>query len=279
VEKLLWKGTLELGELVVPVGLATAVRDPETGLRQIHAACGSPIRMLPYCEVDEDLLEPEEIALAFEIAPGGSFQAPLPDDLSAIKEPDSRRIPIGCFTPSASIDPRLVKKHYHLLPSSPVGLDAYVLLRSAIADLDVAAIVRFNWRGDKVAAIESRDGLLDLAVLYFHEDLAEAKPADLADRLGVKTRPVSDELLELARELVHRHTRRLVPEKDLVGLEQPRLLELRERLLAGEPFIRPTVKKDERAARPIADLEGALRRSVKQAPRRHKARARVPVAG
>lgn len=274
MERSLWNGTLELGELVIPVGIATAVREPETDLRQIHAACSSPISLRPYCVTDEKILEPEEIVRAFELAPGGGYQAPSADDLSAIKEPDTRRIPISCFTPASAIDPRLVKKHYHLIPSSPIGLDAYCLLRDAIAAEDVAAIVRFAWKGDKVAAIGVHAGLLDLAVLHFAEDLAVDDPGKLAEELGVESRTVSDELLELARQLVYRHTRPL-REDDLASRERPRLHALRESLLAGKPVARPVQKdKDAEPAVPATvDLAATLKRSVKQAPRRKAARA------
>jgi Ku protein len=244
MERSLWNGTLELGELVIPVGIATAIREPDPDLRQIHAACNTPISLRPYCQLDEKLLEPEEIVRAFELAPVGGYQAPSADDLSAIKEPDSRRIPIACFTPTAAIDPRLVKKHYHLIPSSPIGLDAYCLLRDAIAAENVAAIVRFAWKGDKVAAIGSHQGLLYLAVLHFAEDLVADDPSNLATEFGVdaESRMVSDELLELARQLVYRHTRPL-------GEDDP------------EPAAAATV-----------DLAATLKRSVKQAPVRRKPR-------
>jgi DNA end-binding protein Ku len=276
MERALWKGTLELGELVIPVGIATAVRENETDLRTLHAACMTPISQRPYCQVDEKLLEPEELVRAFEIAPGAGFQPASADDLSAIKEPDTRRIPISCFTPSTAIDPRLVKKHYHLIPTSGIGLDAYALLVCAIAEQDVVAIVRFAWKGDKVAAVSSRDGLLDLAVLNFAEDLVVDDIYQLAAELGVdaETRTVSDELLELARQLVYRHTRPLGKD-DLASRERPRLLDLRERLLAGKPIQRPVQKNKNTApaAPPTVDLAATLKRSVKQAPRRKAPRA------
>lgn len=261
----IWNGTLELGELVIPVGLASAVREYNAELRTLHVACKTPIRLRPYCQVDEKLLEPEELVRAFEIAPGEGFLTPLSDDLSAVKEPDTRRIPISCFTPTSAIDPRLVKKHYHLIPSSEIGLDAYALLVCAIAEQNVAAIVRFAWRGEKIAAITSHEGLLDLAVLYFAEDIVESDVWQLADQLGVQTRPLSDDLLKLARKLVDRHTRPL-NDVDLASEERPRMTALRQQLLDNKPVTRPAVKKAKEAAAPTADLAGALKRSVKQAP-------------
>jgi DNA end-binding protein Ku len=270
MERSLWNGTLEIGGIVIPVAIASAVREPDADLRQIHAACKTPISVRHYCASHEKLLEPEEIVRAFELAPGGGFQTPSPDDLSAIKEPETRRIPISCFTPAAAIDPRLVKKHYHLVPSSPIGFDAYFLLVCAIAEQDVAAVVRFTWKGEKVAAIYSHEGLLDLAVLHFDEDLVVDDPRKLAAEIGVvaETRNVSDELLELARQLVYRHTRPLGP-TDLASRERPRMVELRERLLTGAPIDRPVQKhKNTEPATPAPtfDLAATLKRSVKQAP-------------
>lgn len=276
MEKTIWNGTLELGEIVIPVGLATAVRERESDLRTLHAACKTPIAMRPYCALDKKLLEPEELLRAFEIAPGAGFLPCSPDDLSAVKEPDTRRIPIGFFTPAPTIDPRLVKKHYHLIPSSEIGLDGYTLLARAIAAENVAGIVRFNWRGEKIAALTSHQGLLDLAVLYCHEDLAVDDPAQLAAELAVDDdRPLSDDLVDLARRLVYRHTRDLDPDTDLVSEERARMTLLRECLLAKKPVTRPAMKKHEKAATPTADLAGALKRSVQTAPPRRRARTTV----
>lgn len=271
---MIWGGTLELGDIAIPVGLASTIRDGSEHLKRLHAACSSPVALRTYCELDQALLQPDEIVEAWEVAPG-EYLVVDEDARSALKPVESRRIPIGGFVTTGSIQPALVRKRYYLVPSSIVAWRAYFLLAAAIAELDVAGLVRFTWRGEQLGAVTSREGHLELATLHPAEDLV-----GLDEELAVQVdaiESIDDELLELGRELVDRHTRPLRPD-DLASHERPRVRALLERLLAGEQIIRPEPAVDEHE-RPAAaaDLEGALRRSLKQAPPRpRRRRAAVP---
>lgn len=268
--KTLWNGTLELDEIAIPVGLVATVSDRSERFRRIHKDCGCRVTMRGYCERHEQLLDPDEILDAWEVAPGEYL--PLdPDARSALGPAETRRVPISAFVPAGAIPAELVRKRYRLVPSAAAGAHAYFLFVAAIAELDVAALIRFTaWRSEQLAAIHSRAGALELHSLHFAEDLVESD--DTLDRLVDDTGPIDDRLLELARDLVDRHTRPLQP-GDLDSLERPRVRALLEQLLAGEPILRAaTVQQDERPATG-RDLEQALRRSLKTAPRRRRRRA------
>jgi DNA end-binding protein Ku len=270
VIRTLWNGTLELGELVIPVGLASTVRDGREQLRLLHRACKTPIAQRSYCALEEKLLEPDEIVRAFEASPG-QFLPVDGDALAVIEPPDSRRIPISGFVTVDEIPPPLVRKRYHLVPSTTIGTQAYALLVAAIADLDVAGVVRFALRkNEQLGAITSRAGVLELAILDPLEDLVEGVGDEvraIADTHG----QIDDRLLNLARELVDRHTRPRQPD-DLVSHQRRNVQRLLEKLLAEEPIVRPEpVQEDERPL--TADLAGTLKRSVKQAPRRKRGKA------
>lgn len=263
--KTLWNGTLELDDVAIPVGLAPTVRDNSERLRRIHVDCGSRVTNRGYCERHEQLLDPDEIVDAWEISPGEYI--PVSREAKAALEPvESRRMPIGAFVPAAAIPAALVRKRYQLVPSSTIGVRAYCLFATAIEELQVAGLVRFTaWRSEQLAALVSQDACLQLRALHFGDDLvAQEELAPIIDTAG----PVDQGLLELARELVDRHTRPLRP-GDLESLERPRVRAMLEQLLAGEEILRPapTVQEDKG---PLVDLEGALRRSLKQAPRRRR---------
>lgn len=264
--KTLWNGTLELDEISIPVGLAAKVSDKGERLRRIHVGCGSRVTNRGYCERHEQLLDPGEIVDAWEISPG-EYIAVGQDAKAALEPVETRRMPIGAFVAAEAIPPALVRKRYQLIPSSTVGVHAYFLFAAAIAELDVAGLVRFTaWRSEQLAALHSRDGGLELHALHFGEDLVEPlELGPLVDQAG----PVDDGLLELARDLVDRHTRPLQP-GDLESLERPRVRAMLERLLAGEEILRPEPAPVQEDKGPPADLEGALRRSLKQAPRRRR---------
>lgn len=265
--KTLWNGTLELDEIAIPVGLAATVSDKSEGFRMLHAD-GIPhrIAMRPYCESHEKLLEPDEIVRGWELSPG---QYVVVDGAArdALERVESRRMPIDAFVPAAALEPALIRKRYQLIPSSTVGARAYFLFAAAIAELDVAGLVRFTWRSEQLGAVHSRAGRLELHSLHFGEDLVD--PEDLGPLIDASG-PIDDRLLELARDLVDRHTRKLEP-GDLNSIERPRVRELLEKLLAGQEIVRPDapVEQDQGPTAP-AELEGALRRSLKQAPRRRR---------
>jgi DNA end-binding protein Ku len=229
--------------------------------------------MRGYCERHEQLLDPGEIADAWEVSPGQYIEVSR-DARDALEPVETRRMPIGAFVPAEAIQPALIRKRYQLLPSSPVGARAYFLFAAAIAELDVAGLVRFTaWRSEQLAAIHSHAGCLELHSLHFGEDLV-AEPEELG-RLADDAEPIDDGLLELARDLVDRHTRQLQP-GDLDSLERPRVRQLLKQLLAGQEIVRPepAVQEDKGLTGP-AELEAALRRSIKHAPRR---RRRQPAA-
>jgi non-homologous end joining protein Ku len=78
------------------------------------------------------------------------------------------------------------------------------------------------------------------------------------------------------RELVERHTRTLKP-ADLASVERPRVRQLLDRKLAGEPIVTAALDEqaDDVASTPPVELEAALKRSLKQAPRKRRAAARA----
>jgi DNA end-binding protein Ku len=273
--KTLWNGSLELGELVVPVGLAATVRDGRETFRRLHASCRTPIAMRPWCDRDQEILDESDIVPAWEVAPGEYLRIEA-EERDALKPIESRRVPINCFVPLSDLEVRHLLDPYELVPSKTVvGRRSYQLLAGAIHELEVTALARFVWlRSEKLAAIASSDGkLLQLTTLRFAEDLLERPSLDPVSELG-------DRLQELARELVRRHTRPLAA-GDLDSLWRPRVRELLEgKLLSDEPIVRAAVEKDERAAIPSLDLEATLERSLKTAPpRRRRRRAAAAAAG
>lgn len=265
--KTLWNGSLELGELAVPVGLAATVSDRSPRFRRIHNQCVTPIAQRSWCDRDQQLLDESEIAQAWEVAPG-EFLVLDQDERAALEPVESRRMPIDCFVAAGDVDQLLVRKRYQLVPSTAtVGRRGYALLASAIHELEVAGLVRFTaWRGEQLAAITSDGELLQLATLHFSEDLLARPTLDPVGELDQRLR-------ELARELVERHTRPLRC-GDLDSLERPRVRQLLDAKLAGDPIVRALVQEDERTGQVASiDLEATLKRSIKSAPRPRRRRA------
>lgn len=266
----IWKGMLELGEVAIPVGLVSAVRELEEPTRRLHASCQSPVSVRPYCPVDAELLEwdPDTVR-AYEVAPG-QYLVPTQEQAKQLEPPETRSIPIGCFVDADTIAPALVQKRYHLTSTSPLGARAYTLLAGAMNDLDVVALVRFvAWKTEWIAAIASDGAALELARLHFQEDLVALDHQD-------EPPAIDTELAALARQLVERHTRQIRPD-DLASTERPIVRQLLEQLLAGHELVRPEPPTQHKPQLAGPDLETALRRSLTNAPKKRRARATAAV--
>jgi DNA end-binding protein Ku len=269
--KVLRNLVLRLGEVAIPVGLASSVSEKETSFRLLHSKpdCLAPTSLRAYCAADGWMLSPDETVTAWEVAPGQFIQLD-DDELAALRPADSHLVEISGFIPAEQLDPLLVKKRYHLAPSkSFVGQRPYRALAEAMHELDVVALTRFaQWSTEQLGAISSRGIVLELATLRFLEDLVQAD--EIADTLGDVTIAAGEH--DLMAEVVSRYTRALKPD-DLASEQRPRVRHLLEAKLAGEKIkaaIDDVAAKDE--PQPV-DLEAALRRTLKGAPKKRRTAA------
>jgi DNA end-binding protein Ku len=264
--------TLQIGDVVVPVGLASARRKGDEDFRKLHLACSSPITLKPYCNVEEQLLEPADLVSAWEVAPG-EYVVLSKEELALLEPPESRTLLVTGFVDEAAVDPVLVERSYWLVPSkSRIALRPYALIAGALVERDAAAVARFvGWGSERVCAIgATTDGALTLRTLAFREDIVPLEE-ELRDELaGVE---VADEELELALDLVERMTRKhgtFAPD-DLESRQRPLIRTLLEAKLAGQPLVRPDTPGDPPEPGPVTvDLAGALRTSIRKAPRRRR---------
>lgn len=269
----IWNGSLRLGQVAIPVGLAPTVRDGDEKFRRIHRPCLTPVTLRNFCEHEQLLVEPEDVVPAWQVAKG-EYLVMDAEEVAALEPRESRTVAITGFVSIDEFDPLLVRKRYHLVPSkSTIGQRAYGIFAAAMHELDVAALTRFvAWGSEQLGAVTSRGAVLELATLHFHEDLVQAD--EIADIVDAAAEGVSDTQVELARELVERHTRRLKVD-DLTSLDRPRVRALLERKLAGDEIVRAEEPPADDDVAPV-DFEFALRQSLKQAPRRRRAKAAGP---
>jgi DNA end-binding protein Ku len=268
---------LRLGEISIPVGLVATASEPDEKLfRTLHAGeCKAPIALRVYCPADQRVLEPDETVKAWEVAPGQFLELDT-GELEALTPTDSSVVPLGYFVPADDLDPLLVKKRYHLAPAKAfVGRGAYRALAAAMHDEKVVAVARFNaWNSEQLGAISTRGGVLELATLHFVDDVALEQSDEIAEQLAEQ--PLAANAAALMRDVVARYTRTLKP-GDLASLHRPRVRELLEAKLAGQPIVEPAAESSEAEPLPAvpADLETALRRTLKAAPRRRRVAARA----
>ena len=86
------------------------------------------------------------------------------EDLSSLPEETSREVEVLQFVPSDQVDPIMLERSYYLAPE-PKAAKPYALLRRALLDTDLTAIVRFTLRKrTRLGALRVRDDPATTAV-------------------------------------------------------------------------------------------------------------------
>lgn len=269
----LLKCSIRFGEIGIPIGLASISAGGDVELRTVHAECGNPVTLKRWCPAHQRLLGDEELAKAWELAPG-QLLVLAPEELAALELEPSRSIELEGIVDAGELDPLLTDKTYYLLPSEqPAGRRPYLLLSQTLAQTDTVALGRFvGWGKERLCAIAPHGSVLLLRTLRFAEDLLAA--TEIEDTLAATS--LEQEELDLARELA---MRLLAPigRVDLASRQRPRVRALLEDKLAGKPILAPEPEPAEQIQLPALDLRDALKRSIRAAPKK-RAKAKATAA-
>src|SRR5215475_506149 len=110
-----WKGYLKLALVSCPIALHAAYSTAERiAFRQINKATGNRLR--------QQLIDDA--------------------DLDAIEIETTHTIEIDRFVPRAQIDQRFFDSPYYVMPSEPVGQEAFAVIREAMRKKGVVALGR-----------------------------------------------------------------------------------------------------------------------------------------
>ena len=271
--RVIWKGTLVFGRVAIPVGLVATRREGDVAFRTLHRECATPVKERRWCPFHERLVEDGELVKGWEIAPG-QFLLVESEELAAVA-PDARdrRIAITGFVDAEDVDPLWVRSSYYLAPGEQLlAQRAYALLVTALLQTESAAIARFvAWGSEQLCAVRRLGSgrALVLQTLVFPADVVP--PTEIEEALA--DAEVQAEEAELALELVGRLSTR-VDRLDLSSRQRPRVQALLEDKLAGRDVVTPERPAGDVVA-PTLDLADALRRSIREAPRRRRTKAKT----
>jgi DNA end-binding protein Ku len=172
----LWNGSLSFGLVNVPVSLVSAARDLDLHFRQLHKKDSAPIEQRRYCSKEDEQVEWEEIAHAYEL---DGKQVVLTDlELAMVQPRKTRTIDIEAFVDLAEVDPIYFDHPWFLVPfgESEGTRRAYQLLVKVMESSERAALGRFVMRTKEyLVLVRARDGLLALTTLLFAD---EVRPTD-----------------------------------------------------------------------------------------------------
>jgi DNA end-binding protein Ku len=263
-----WQGYLRLSLVTVPVQAINAVTSGEgrVHLRQLHAACKTPIRYQKICPIHGEVNN-DEIVMGFE-QEKGQFVIVEQEEVKNLKEKGEKSITIDTFIRPNQIDPMNFEgRTYYLVPDAAIGRQPYAVLLKALAANNCYGVGRGQlWGRERLVLIRATDEIICMEMLHFHSEFRERSSVTAELNLPA----VSKEELRLAGKLIEVSTAKqfdLAKYEDSYGDRLKELIEEKR----GEQVI-ATPKPTEEA--PVINLMDALRRSVARTKKAEPAASR-----
>src|SRR5262245_905159 len=250
-----WEGHLRLSLVTCPVALYSATTEAETvRFNLINPQTHNRIRMKTVDAGTGEEVARAELVKGFEIAKG-EYVLFAKDELDAVKLESTRIVEIEKFVPRASIDRLYWDTPYHLVPSGKTGIEAYAVIRAAMATQNKVAIVRLVMATrERVCAIEIEEGGLVLTTLRTAEEVRSLKDVGAPDL----PKPEA-QMLQIAEKIVEQQSGEFDP-AEFNDRYEDALRELIEKKRKGKP-VKPASRPANDDTK-VVDLMAALKKSL-----------------
>jgi len=247
-----WRGSLSLGLVTVPVELYSATSQHQVHFHQFQRGTSDRIRIRRVNERTGKEVGQDDIVKGYDLG-GGEYVMVEPDELDELAPERSRRIDIEQFVELSEIDPWQFDRTYWLQPAKEEFAKAYGLLLKAMAHNGKVGVAKFVLRDrEYLAVVRAHEGVLALNTLHFPEDLREPELPELP-----RTRPKE---MDMAEALVEQMSGPWQPE-DYHDTYTERVRELLKAKQAGEEITREEPREE---TGEVVDLFEALSRSVER---------------
>jgi DNA end-binding protein Ku len=175
------------------------------------------------------------------------------EELDAVKLESTRIIDIEKFVPRASIDHLYWDTPYHLVPAGKTGIEAYAVIRAAMAKQNMVAIGRLVMSTrERICAIEIEEGGLVLTTLRTAEEVRGV------DEVALPDLPKPDpKMLQIAEKIVEQQSGDFDPSEFRDRYEDA-LRALIEDKRKGKPVRPQKPTNDDK----VVDLMAALKKSL-----------------
>lgn len=257
----LWKGSIRLGMLTVPVKLYSAVRARGIAFRMLHDQDLAPIRHAMVCPIDEEEVPAEHRLKGFEVR-AGEYVIVTKEELAALEPEASREIHVEDFINREAIDSTYFDTAYYLGPDTG-GADGYRLLVAAMLKAGKTAVVRWIMRKrEYLGALQlagEKNNVLYVETLHYHDEVLD--PDGGFDPTKVKYTAGER---KMAKQLVDSLAGEFDPSEFTDDFTK-KVMDLLNRKAAGEKIKLPAIRRETVKAPGDADLTRILRASIKAA--------------
>jgi DNA end-binding protein Ku len=262
-----WEGHLRLSLVTCPVALWPATTEAETvRFNLINPATNNRIKMKT---VDAGTGEEVSRGEGFQVAKG-EYVLFDKDELDAVKLESTRIIDIEKFVPRASIDRLYWETPYHLVPMGKTGIEAYAVIRAAMAKQNMVAIGRLVMSTrERICAIEIEEGGLVLTTLRTAEEVRAL------DEVALPELPKPDpKMLQIAEKIVEQQSGDFDP-SEFTDRYEDALRAMIEEKRKGNPVKSAKPANDDTK---VVDLLAALKKSLESGGSERRERAERFVA-
>lgn len=265
MSRVIWKGSIRFGLVLVPVGLHPAEQRRDMSFDLLDRRDHAPIGYRKVNKLTGEEVPNEEIVKAFR-KDDGTYVEMDPEDFEKASPEKSRTLDISTFVDMKDIPPPYFDSPYYLEPLKE-GEKPYALLREALRESGRAGVAQFvlRTRGRMALLFPDKDVLVLNLLRYAHE-LREPRGLNLPS-VELASLGLSDKELKMALRLV----------EDLAGAWKPEGFrdEYRDELLAliekkGRGVEAPPVGRDRErvAGAKVTDLMSLLKKSVSAAEKK-----------
>ena len=248
-----WKGSLSIGLINIPVKAYPAIKSRAISFHMIHSECQTPLkykRWCPHCDKEVDW---KEIDRGFPITKE-KIVVLKKEELERLQLKTVKTIDIQKFVDLATIDSIYFDTHYYLVPSEG-GEKAYSLLHRVLALVNKAAIGKVVVHNkEHVVVIRPYQKGLAMITLHYAAEVLDISKLEELEKLEVPR----ERELELAKVLVEHLGGEFKP-KEYIDSYRQAVMELIKQKAEGITV--PAAKPVEVKA--TVDLMKALEASVK----------------
>src|SRR5712671_6316811 len=250
-----WEGHLRLSLVTCPVALYTATeRTADVHFNMINPKTNNRIRMQTVDAGTGEQVSRSELVKGFQVAKG-EYVLFDKEELDAVKLESTRIVDIEKFVPRASIDRLYWETPYHLVPAGKTGIEAYAVIRAAMAKQNKVAIGRLVMSSrERICAIEIEEGGLVLNTLRTAEEVRAI------DDIGSPDLPKPDpQMLQIAEKIVEQQSGEFDPSEFRDRYEEA-LRALIDQKRKGKS-VKPSAKPANDDTK-VIDLMAALKKSL-----------------
>jgi DNA end-binding protein Ku len=262
-----WQGSLRLSLVSCPVALYGATsRTADISFHLLNPETNNRIRMIP-TDPDTGPVERSDLVKGYEISKN-HYVILSSEELQAVRLETTKTIDIERFVDEKDIDRLYWNDPYYLLPNDKSGVEAYTVIREALAETGRIALGRVVMHTrERLVALEPRDKGLIVYTLRMGDEVVQ--PKDAFDDIPA-TRP-NHQMVDIARKIIEQQEGAFEPEKfedryETALRDLIRRKEKGEKLVTAEP-----VEEDN-----VIDLMEALKKSLKTKGRAMPAKAPGP---